>query len=45
VTLLAEDGRRAQACELLRAARGRATSAGGDQMEARLGQMEPEVCR
>jgi tetratricopeptide (TPR) repeat protein len=45
VTLLAEDGRRAQACELLHAARGRATSAGGDQMEARLRQMEPEVCR
>jgi tetratricopeptide (TPR) repeat protein len=45
VTLLTEDGRRAQACELLRAARGRATSAGGDQMEARLRAMEPEVCR
>jgi len=45
VTLLAEDGQKAQACELLRAARGRATSAGGDQLEARLKEMEPEVCR
>ena len=45
VTLLAEDGQKAQACALLRAARGRATSAGGDQLEARLKNMEPEVCR
>jgi len=45
VTLLAEDGQKAQACALLRAARGRATSAGGDQLEARLREMEPEVCR
>jgi tetratricopeptide (TPR) repeat protein len=45
VTLLAEDGRRAQACELLRSARGRATSAGGDQMETRLRALEPDVCR
>src|SRR5207249_4428252 len=45
VTLLAEDGQKAQACELLRAARGRATSAGGDQLEARLREMEPRVCR
>ncbi len=44
VTLLAEDGQKAQACELLRAARGRATSAGGDQLEARLREMEPRVC-
>ncbi len=44
VTLLAEDGQKAQACELLRAARGRATSAGGDQLEARLRAMEPRVC-
>ena len=45
VTLLAEDGQKAEACELLRAARGRATSAGGDQLEARLREMEPRVCR
>jgi len=45
VTLLAEDGRRVQACELLRSSRGRATSAGGDQMETRLRQLEPDVCR
>ena len=45
VTLLAEDGRRAQACELLRASRGRATSAGGDTLEARLRDLEPTVCR
>jgi tetratricopeptide (TPR) repeat protein len=44
VTLLAADGRKAQACELVRAARGRATSAGGDQLEAQLRSMEPRVC-
>ena len=44
VTLLAEDGQKAQACALLRAARGRATSTGGDQLEARLRAMEPRVC-
>jgi TolA-binding protein len=45
VDLLREGGRRAQACEILRGARGRATSAGGDQIEARLRSLEPEVCR
>src|SRR5207249_1004057 len=45
VTLLAEDGQKAEACELLHAARGRATSAGGDQLEARLREMEPRVCQ
>jgi tetratricopeptide (TPR) repeat protein len=45
VTLLAEDGRRAQACEILRSSRGRATSAGGDTLEARLRELEPTVCR
>jgi tetratricopeptide (TPR) repeat protein len=45
VTLLAEAGRRPQACELLRAARGRATSVGGDQLEAQLRAMEPQVCQ
>jgi tetratricopeptide (TPR) repeat protein len=45
VTLLAGAGRKEQACELLRAARGRATSVGGDQMEAQLRAMEPDVCR
>ena len=44
VTLLAEQGRKAEACTLLRASRGRATSAGGDQLEARLRQLEPELC-
>ncbi len=44
-TLLAADGRRAQACELIRGSRGRATSAGADVLEARLHAMEPEVCR
>jgi len=44
VTLLAEEGLRGQACEVLRASRGRATSAGADQMEARLRTMEPELC-
>jgi hypothetical protein len=45
VELLAADGRRAEACALVRGARGRATTAGGDQMDARLARMEPEVCR
>jgi tetratricopeptide (TPR) repeat protein len=45
VTLLAEDGRRPQACEILRGARGRATTAGADQLEARLRALEPEICR
>jgi tetratricopeptide (TPR) repeat protein len=45
VGLLADDGRRAQACALLRSSRGRARSAGADQLDARLGGMEPEVCR
>jgi TolA-binding protein len=45
VTLLADDGRKAEACELLRGARGRATSAGGDEMEGRLRELEPRVCR
>jgi hypothetical protein len=44
-TLLAADGRRAQACALIRGSRGRATSAGADVLEARLQAMEPEVCR
>jgi tetratricopeptide (TPR) repeat protein len=45
VTLLASDGQRGRACEVLRSSRGRATSAGGDQLEARLRDMEPAVCR
>jgi len=44
-TLLAGDGRRAQACDLIHASRGRATSAGADMLDARLRAMEPEVCR
>jgi len=45
VALLAQDGRRTQACELIRTSRGHATSAGADSLEARLRGMEPEVCR
>jgi TolA-binding protein len=45
VTLLAEDGRRGEACEVLRGARGRATTAGADQLESRLHAMEPDICR
>ena len=45
VTLLSEDGRKREACELARAARGRATSAGGDEMERRLRGLEPQVCQ
>jgi tetratricopeptide (TPR) repeat protein len=45
VTLLAGDGQRAEACDLIRSSRGRATSAGGDQLEARLRSLESDVCR
>ena len=45
VTLLAGDGRRDDACNLLRSSRGRSTTAGGDALAARLRAMEPEVCR
>lgn len=44
VNLLAEDGRKTQACELVHSSRGRATSAGADQMEAQLRGLEAAVC-
>jgi tetratricopeptide (TPR) repeat protein len=45
VTLLAGDGRKNDACSLLRSSRGRSTTAGGDVLAKRLGAMEPEVCK
>ncbi len=45
VTLLSGDGRRADACSLLRSSRGRSTTAGGDSLAKRLAALEPEVCR
>jgi tetratricopeptide (TPR) repeat protein len=45
VTLLSDDGRRADACNLLRSSRGRSTTTGGDVLAKRLGTMEPEVCK
>ncbi len=45
VTLLAGDGRRQDACNLVRSSRGRSTTAGGDALAKRLAGMEPEVCR
>jgi tetratricopeptide (TPR) repeat protein len=45
VELLASDGHQAQACELIRQSRGRATTAGADQLGARLRGLEPSVCR
>src|SRR5262249_17655651 len=45
VTLLAGDGRRDDACQLLRSSGGRSTTAGGDALVARLRAMEPEVCK
>jgi hypothetical protein len=45
VALLAGNGNRAQACELVRSSRGRATSTGADTLEARLRAMEPEICK
>jgi tetratricopeptide (TPR) repeat protein len=44
VTLLAADGRRADACRLLRAARGRATTPGADRLEGQLSGLEAEIC-
>lgn len=45
VTLLKDTNRKVEACQILRSSRGRATSAGGDQIAKRLQAMEPEVCR
>jgi len=45
VNVLADSGRRSQACELIRSSRGRVTSAGANQLEARLRSMEPQVCQ
>jgi tetratricopeptide (TPR) repeat protein len=44
VTLLSGEGRRSDACNLLRSSRGRSTTAGGDVLAKRLGAMEAEVC-
>jgi hypothetical protein len=45
VTLLKDTNRKAEACQILRSSRGRATSTGGDQIAKRLQALEPEVCR
>ena len=45
VSLLAGDGRREDACQLLRSSSGRSTTAGGDALASRLRAMEPEVCK
>jgi tetratricopeptide (TPR) repeat protein len=45
VELLAATERRPQACEIVRSSRGRATTTGADQLEARLTALEPVVCR
>ena len=45
VTVLADSGRRPEACQVLRTSRGRATSAGADQLDARLRGMESQVCQ
>lgn len=45
VELLRDGGMLAEACQVLRSSRGRASSAGGDQLAARLQAMAPEVCR
>jgi TolA-binding protein len=44
VTLLKDTNRKAEACQILRSSRGRATSTGGDQIAKRLQAMEKEVC-
>ncbi|MCW5889456.1 MAG: hypothetical protein KIT14_02785 [bacterium] len=45
VGLLRDGGMLAEACQVLRSSRGRASSAGGDQLAARLQAMAPEVCQ
>jgi len=45
VTLLSGDGRRDDACNLLRSSRGRSTTTGGDSLAKRLAAMEPGVCK
>jgi tetratricopeptide (TPR) repeat protein len=45
VELLRDGGLLAEACQVVRTSRGRATSAGGDQLAARLQAMAPEVCK
>jgi tetratricopeptide (TPR) repeat protein len=45
VTLLSGDGRRDDACNLLRSSRGRSTTAGGDTLAKRLASMETDVCK
>jgi tetratricopeptide (TPR) repeat protein len=45
VTLLASDGRKTDACNLLRSSRGRSTTAGGDSLANRLRELEPQVCQ
>jgi tetratricopeptide (TPR) repeat protein len=45
VTLLASDGRKTDACNLLRSSRGRSTTTGGDSLANRLREMEPQICR
>src|SRR4029077_5713498 len=45
VTLLAADGRKTDACTLLRSSRGRSMPAGGDSLATRLHDLEPEVCQ
>jgi hypothetical protein len=44
VTLLKDTNRKAEACQILRSSRGRATSTGGDQIAKRLQALEPDVC-
>ena len=45
MTLLAADGRKTDACNLLRSSRGRSVTAGGDSLVTRLHDLEPQVCQ
>jgi tetratricopeptide (TPR) repeat protein len=45
VTLLASDGRKTDACNLLHSSRGRSTTAGGDSLANRLRELEPQICQ
>jgi tetratricopeptide (TPR) repeat protein len=45
VDLLTADGKTSDACQIVRTSRGRATTVGADQLDARLRSLEPTVCR
>ena len=45
VELLAADGKKSDACAIVRSSRGRATTVGADQLEARLRTLDAQICK